>query len=191
MVSPNGYTIDTGETYTYDYVNACSWYEITAGSQKVSRFRMRFKDMQFKDQSSGQDYYLRTVEMALTDADEIKVVASRSSPGTQAENIFIFKNVNIGSFQDFYVKDQDAVILDSFMRLWLNALTADTNAVITEPADVLTLDNMYVFSDDVTKLNPTNIAFRFQGLWFEDKDGNPSNADYSKTVVNTGDSWPT
>jgi len=81
--------------------------------------------------------------------------------------------------------------LDAFTRIWFNAGTKITTANIMENADILTLENMYVFSSDVTKLNPPSIKFRFQGVWFEDEDKNLGNGNYEKTSINPGEIWPT
>lgn len=191
VVTPHGYTIKTGVTYSYDFINSCAVNSITAGNEQLTRFRMRFKDFTFTDNASSQAYELRTVQMSLTDATELLVVNTRSAPGTPMENLFIWKNVNVKNFSSFYAKDQDAVILDAYMRVWFNSGISTTDGVISEYADIKTLDNMYVLSDNDNNLPTGSIAFRFQGIWFEDGDKNLGNGDYSQTVVNPGELWPT
>ena len=111
--SPNVIKNDVGagaDAYSYIFNYGCTVANVTMSDIAVSRLRMRLKDFRYRENTSDQWQYLRTVRMAFTDATELSNVNTRSTPGVQMENLFIWQNIDIKGFHDFYIKDIDSIV---------------------------------------------------------------------------------
>lgn len=120
---------------------------------RYSRFRYRFDDKGFINQS-GVNLFLQGVNFTLIHPNAI------NTPEGRRGNIFIWKNIDIGSYQsEINNGDSDSVILDAFILTYFFSSDAITDSDISATPGINIMDNMYVLGDTDTSWPVANIKF--------------------------------
>lgn len=153
--------------------------EISIGTNKFTRMRMRLKDKYFVD-TNNLGRFIRAVKVAFFDSSRI------DSDAGIGGNYFVWENIDVKKYQDFKWKDTDAVILDAYVRLHFFSGTTDTDASVEFPPEILAMDNLYVMDDNYNAF-PVSINFAVQHTWLEDADASTSVWDITANPVDT---WP-
>lgn len=146
-LDPSLTTVITTPPTSYNPIYGCSYSKVDYDlDQKVSysRFRMRFKDLDCRDQNA-LPIKVTGVKLAFPYSNtQLGTVAQRKG------NLFVFNNIDVVDPKDNSDYDNDFYILDAFFHVYFYSNIFQTDQLVSSVPNIVMMDNMYVLA------NPAN-----------------------------------